>query len=149
MSVSRACEAIAPRRSMLAVALVSAAIAIGAGSAGAQSETAGNTPWVAPERASKQTDPSTPSPETVRHGRMLFQRECELCHGRSGHGDGMQASALHTKPANLASERVRSQSDGALFYKITEGRGEMPKAKLNDAEKWAVIEYIRTIPPVK
>ena len=57
----------------------------------------------------------------------------------------MQAAYLTTKPADLASDRIQSQSDGAIFYKITEGRGQMPKAKLNDTEKWAVIEYLRTL----
>lgn len=149
MSVSRITSALAPRSSLLALALTVAALVIGAGTAGAQSDATGSGLWVAPERASHQTDPSTPMPETIKHGHLIFQRECELCHGKAGKGDGMQAGALHVKPANLASERVRSQSDGALFYKISEGRGEMPKAKVSDSEKWAVIEYIRTLPPVK
>src|SRR5512140_653256 len=147
MSASRILSSAARRPALLAVTLGLITLVIGVQTAGAQSEAAGGV-WVAPERASRQPDPSSqPTAEAIRHGRMLFQRECDLCHGRSGHGDGTQASALHTKPANLASERVRSQSDGALFYKITEGRGEMPKAKLSDAEKWNVIEYIRTLPP--
>jgi hypothetical protein len=35
--------------------------------------------------------------------------------------------------------------DGALFWKITEGRGPMPKAKLSEAEKWTVILYLRAL----
>jgi len=40
---------------------------------------------------------------------------------------------------------VQSQSDGAFFWKMTEGRGVMPKATLGESEKWAVINYLRTL----
>jgi mono/diheme cytochrome c family protein len=142
MSVSRVTAVLAPRSGMLTLALALAVLATCAGTAGAQESNA----WVAPERAARQTDPTPPTVSNIKHGRALFQRECELCHGKSGHGDGMQAAYLTPpKPADLTSEKIQSQSDGAIFYKITEGRGQMPKAKLNDAEKWAVIEYVRTL----
>jgi mono/diheme cytochrome c family protein len=100
--------------------------------------------WVAPERAARQTNPL--SADAVNKGRDVFQLECEKCHGKAGHGDGPQSAFLDSRPADLASETVRSQSDGALFWKITEGRGQMPKAKLSDKEKWAVILYLRLLP---
>lgn len=143
MSVSRVTAVLAPRSGMLTLALALAVLATCAGTAGAQSES--NALWVAPERAARQTDPTPPTPSNIKHGRTLFQRECELCHGKAGHGDGLQAAYLQTKPADLAADRIQSQTDGAIFYKITEGRGQMPKAKLNDSEKWAVIEYVRTL----
>ena len=142
MSVSRVTVALAPRSGMLTLVLALAVLATCAGTAGAQES---NGLWVAPERAARQTDPTPPTANNIKHGRSLFQRECELCHGKAGHGDGMQAAYLTIKPADLASDRIQSQSDGAIFYKITEGRGQMPKAKLNDTEKWAVIEYLRTL----
>jgi mono/diheme cytochrome c family protein len=142
MSVSRVTVALAPRSGMLTLVLALAVLATCAGTAGAQES---NGLWVAPERAGRQTDPTPPTANNIKHGRSLFQRECELCHGKAGHGDGMQAAYLTIKPADLASDRIQSQSDGAIFYKITEGRGQMPKAKLNDTEKWAVIEYLRTL----
>lgn len=144
MSVSHVTAVLAPRSGLLTLALALAVLATCAGTAGAQSES--NGLWVAPERAARQADPTPPTVSNIKHGRSLFQRECELCHGKSGKGDGMQAAYLQPpKPADLTSEKVQSQSDGAIFYKITEGRGQMPKAKLNDTEKWAVIEYIRTL----
>jgi mono/diheme cytochrome c family protein len=75
----------------------------------------------------------------------VFTRECEQCHGKAGHGDGPQAMSLKPRPADLASARVQSQTDGALFWKISEGRGMMPKAAFGESDKWAVIDYLRTL----
>ena len=102
-------------------------------------------PWVAPERASHRENPLPPTADAVKRGHNLFHRDCEPCHGTAGHGDGMLAASLLPRPADLASKQVQSQSDGALFWKMTEGRGVMPKAKLDENEKWAVIDYIRTL----
>lgn len=102
-------------------------------------------PWVAPERASHRENPLPPTADAVKRGHNLFHRDCEQCHGKTGHGDGPLGASLVPRPATLASALVQSQSDGALFWKMTEGRGVMPKAKLDENEKWAVIDYIRTL----
>jgi mono/diheme cytochrome c family protein len=102
-------------------------------------------PWVAPERASHRENPLPSTADAVKRGHSLFHRDCEQCHGKTGHGDGPLGASLVPRPATLASALVQSQSDGALFWKMTEGRGVMPKAKLDENEKWAVIDYIRTL----
>jgi len=103
--------------------------------------------WAAPERASQRANPLPPTIDLVARGRALFVRDCSPCHGTSGHGDGPQARSLDPRPADLPSEHVQSQSDGALFWKLSEGRGMMPKATLNDKEKWMVIDYVRSLAP--
>jgi mono/diheme cytochrome c family protein len=152
MTMHRARTAKTPRLLMIALVLTAAMLAVGASRAGAQSLSASNptastttptTPWVAPERASRQVNPVPSSPDAISRGHAVYAKECEKCHGKAGHGDGPQAAYLATKPADLA-ELVQAQTDGSLFYKITEGRGQMPKAKVNDNEKWAVIDYLRT-----
>jgi mono/diheme cytochrome c family protein len=101
--------------------------------------------WVAPERASHRANPLQPTTDVLKHGKDLFHRDCEQCHGKAGRGDGPQAFSLEKHPADLASERVQAQSDGAMFWKMTEGRGVMPKATLSEKEKWSVILYLRTL----
>lgn len=101
--------------------------------------------WVAPERAAKRPNPFPPTAENVKRGHDLFRRDCEQCHGKAGHGDGPQASSLQPHPADLASTRVQSQTDGALFWKITQGRGMMPAATLGERDKWAVVNFLRTL----
>jgi mono/diheme cytochrome c family protein len=105
------------------------------------------TLWAAPERASHRANPLPPTADAVKRGHNLFHRDCEQCHGKAGHGDGPLGVSLLPHPANLGSEHVQSQSDGALFWKMTEGRGVMPKATLDENEKWAVIAYLRTLAP--
>lgn len=147
MSTSRVIAAVAPRSSKLALVLTAVVLATGAGRAGAQSEGANSDRWVAPERAARQANPSTPTAGTISRGRSLYLRECEKCHGKAGHGDGPQAAFLLSKPFDLASAKVQAQSDGALFYKVTEGRDQMPRTKLNEPDRWAVITYLRTLAP--
>ena len=98
--------------------------------------------WVAPERASHRANPLQPTTDVIKHGKELFHRDCEQCHGKAGRGDGPQSFSLEKHPADLASERVQAQADGAFFWKMTEGRGVMPKATLGDKDKWSVILYI-------
>lgn len=40
-----------------------------------------------------------------------------------------------------------SQSDGALYWKLREGKGIMPgfKSKLSDEQQWQLVEYIRDL----
>ena len=100
---------------------------------------------MAPERASRRTNPVPTGADVLKRGQQLFQRECVKCHGNAARGDGKDGRTLTPRPADLMSERVQVQSDGALFWKMSEGRGVMPKATLGDQEKWAVIDYLRSL----
>jgi len=83
----------------------------------------------------------------IAEGKALFNAICFVCHGKSGLGDGINAASLARKPANLTSEAVQQQSDGALFWKITEGNPPMLSFKntLSEAQRWKVISYVRTL----
>ena len=63
----------------------------------------------------------------------------------------MGAAALNPKPADHTSAKVQSQTDGAIFYKITTGRLPMAPYKdvLNDTQRWQLVNYIRTLAAVK
>jgi mono/diheme cytochrome c family protein len=103
--------------------------------------------WVAPERRARRPNPVPQSAEVVAQGRESYRKECQSCHGTSGRGDGPKAGELEKKPGDLTSARVQGQSDGALFWKITEGRGDMPNTRttLTDEQRWMVIHYVRTL----
>lgn len=103
--------------------------------------------WVVPERRARRPNPVEPSAQVLTRGRDLYKRECETCHGRAGQGDGPKARELEAKVSDLTEESVQQQSDGALFYKITEGRGDMPNNKTNvsEEERWMIVHYLRTL----
>ena len=103
-------------------------------------------PWVAPAAEKGKKSPLKASHEVMEQGKKVAQVNCVSCHGASGKGDGPAAAALNPKPADWTSKRVQEESDGELFWKISNGRGAMPPWKhLPENDRWAVIQYIRTL----
>ena len=107
--------------------------------------------WKVPESAEKVKNPVKSTDASIATGKKLYAHECLDCHGKAGQGDGPGAKDLELKPPSLRSDDFQSQSDGALFYKITKGRSEMPsyRKSLTDDERWHVVNYLRTFAEVK
>lgn len=104
--------------------------------------------WVAPEEAKAKESIYEPGDaDAIDKGIALYATICFLCHGDQGKGDGLQAPALSKKPADLNSEKVQQQTDGELFWKITNGNEVMlPFAYFTEEERWQLISYIRAMP---
>jgi mono/diheme cytochrome c family protein len=103
-------------------------------------------PWSAPPAEKAKKSPIAPSAKVAAQGKKLAQINCVSCHGASGKGDGAAAAALNPKPADWTSEKVQSETDGELFWKITTGRGPMPPWRhLSENDRWALVQYIRTM----
>lgn len=143
MSTTRVTMSSTAHARMLPLMLAMAATAFAMTPAFAQAPS--ERSWVAPERPSHRANTVPATTEAVQRGRDLFHRDCEQCHGKSGRGDGPQSGSLSPRPADLASQSVQSQLDGALFWKMTEGRGMMPRASLSEGDKWSVVDFIRTL----
>jgi mono/diheme cytochrome c family protein len=103
--------------------------------------------WEAPEEACKVENPLEKSDRVLNAGKQIFAQLCTVCHGKAGEGDGVTASALKPKPADLTSEAVQEQTDGAIYWKLREGRPPMPgfKSQLSEQQTWAVVHYIRSL----
>ncbi|MEI7802461.1 MAG: cytochrome c [Bacteroidota bacterium] len=103
--------------------------------------------WVAPESANALKNPLSGNSSATTEGKILYAKYCVVCHGATGKGDGVAAAALAIPPANHASAKVQSQSDGAIFWKITNGRGAMAsyKTTFTDQQRWQLVNYIRTL----
>ncbi len=103
--------------------------------------------WVAPPAADKIKNPYPVEPLTLTQGEELFVMYCSPCHGENGYGDGAAGGAMGIKPANFHAPVVQKQSDGALFWKLTEGRGNMPpfKESLSEEQRWQLIAYLRKL----
>lgn len=100
--------------------------------------------WTAPPEARALRNPVS----GVGDAPKLVEVNCVSCHGERGKGDGPAAPALPTKPADWTSPRVQNQTDGELFWKITQGRGVMPSWKhLPETARWQLVNYIRTLKP--
>lgn len=103
--------------------------------------------WIVPQAAMNVKNPLADNAASINIGRTLYKTQCSPCHGDKGKGDGPAAAALTPKPADHTSEALQAESDGSLFYKISEGRKPMPSFKntLTEDQRWALINYIRTL----
>ncbi len=93
-------------------------------------------------------NPLSGDPAALASGEGLFQIYCEPCHGAAGQGDGTVASYFTMRPpADLTGARVRAQSDGYIYATIRDGGGSMPPlgGSLAPHERWAVVEYLRSL----
>src|ERR1035437_8935465 len=86
-------------------------------------------PWPVPDKYTKMKNPVKSDDKSVINGKKLFTKYCTDCHGKKGKGDGQKSTDIKTTVADLTAAKVQSEPDGALFYKISEGRGDMPRAK--------------------
>lgn len=109
-----------------------------------KSVTSFQEPWKAPAQADTLKSPFPFTPQVVREGEKLYNTLCISCHGGSGLGDG-QPGRFKIEPANFHSTHVTEQNDGALFWKLSNGRGTMPaySAALSNEKRWQLIAYIR------
>ena len=104
------------------------------------------TPWVAPEAEKAKKNPLPDDKKVIEQGEKIAKINCVSCHGAKGKGDGAAAAALNPKPADWTSSLVQSETDGELFWKISNGRGPMPPWKhLPENDRWAIIRFIRSL----
>lgn len=98
------------------------------------------TAWVVPADQQGKANPLTLLPKNVAVGKNIFSQSCVSCHGAKADGNGL------IKSANLISKDFQQQTDGAIFYKLSTGKGQMPSFKsLKEEERWAVVNYLRVL----
>ena len=103
--------------------------------------------WKAPASADAKKSPLTADAATIAAGKTVYVKECQSCHGKKGKGDGPSAKDLDIPAGDFTKAVTQQQRDGALFWKISEGRKPMPsfKKKLNETQIWQSVIYMRTL----
>jgi len=104
-------------------------------------------PWPVPDNYKNMKNPVAADATSIAEGKSLYATHCKSCHGAKGLGDGNKAAQLKTEPGNFSTDEFHTQSDGALYYKTTEGRDDMPNFKKkipDDDERWAIVNFMRT-----
>ena len=107
-----------------------------------------NKPWPVPEAAKNKKNTVASNAASIAIGKVLWNTHCKSCHGAKGLGDGTKAAQLKTEPGDLSKADVQSQTDGAFFYKTSEGRDDMPsfKKKIPDEDdRWSLVNFIKTL----
>src|ERR1700722_981964 len=100
--------------------------------------------WRPSEQASHKVNPLAGKPQAVAGGKKLFLRNCAECHNQDGRG------ILKKHSADFELTVVQEQTDGALFWKITNGnpdRGMPSFSKLPELERWQLVLFLRTLSP--
>jgi mono/diheme cytochrome c family protein len=89
---------------------------------------------------------SAAPPAPTEAAKMLFATNCASCHGNTGDGDGLNARVLARKPTNFYERQPSAQR---ALVAISEGvpGTAMPtwKAKLDDAQRAALADYVRSV----
>ncbi|HEY1553113.1 MAG TPA: cytochrome c [Kofleriaceae bacterium] len=104
-----------------------------------------HVPVVAPTLA---TIPVPITRALLERGRDRFAIVCAACHGVRGDGDSPVAHAMQRRPApSFADRELVEKTVGELYIIVRDGDGFMPSyaAMLDDADRWAVVAYVRTL----
>jgi mono/diheme cytochrome c family protein len=98
----------------------------------------------------KLKNPVASSPESIKAGQQLFQKNCRFCHGTDAKGNGPMAPE-GTHPSNLTDDKWdRGSTDGEIFMVIRDGAGpkfDMKgyKSKMSETDIWNVVNYLRSL----
>ena len=99
-----------------------------------------------PPEAAQKGNPVKPTPESIAKGKKVYAVDCALCHGEKG--DGKNDMDIKNVPDFTNSDVQKNATDGAWFYVIRKGKGDMPPedaARAKDDDVWSVVNYIRTL----
>lgn len=92
-------------------------------------------------------NPMEPTPDSIAKGQAIFKKNCQMCHGEKGMGDGPAGQRLNPRPRNFTDKsKMQKMTDEEMFKDITKGEGPMPafEHKLSETDRWHVINYVRT-----
>ena len=103
--------------------------------------------WEVPEKYQKMENPVSADTDAAI-GKSLYSKHCKSCHGKEGYGDGPKADEQDGDLGDFSTAEFQAQSDGALFYKTSFGRDDMPeytKKMPDDEDRWLIVKYMRTL----
>ncbi|MGA9766234.1 MAG: cytochrome c [Rhodomicrobium sp.] len=113
--------------------------------AGRNPQAASSVPGQAAAPATPGKSPVKPTAESQAKAKVLYARDCALCHGDTGTGKNDMGLTMDdwTNPTTLA-----NKADSDLFATIRNGKDKMPSedvGRANDTEVRNLIIYIRTL----
>ena len=101
------------------------------------------SPWEVPADRNAKLSTAAFTEQNQTSGRDLYQTNCKSCHGDPGKNNPIK---LVPQPPDPSCTQMQQNSDGALHFKISEGRGPMPSFKnvLSSVDIWNVIAFLRS-----
>jgi hypothetical protein len=99
--------------------------------------------WIVPGDRKGKLSPFLFNEVSLKAGARLYTINCLSCHGTPGKGNYIN---LVPPPGDPATEKIQRNSDGEIYFKVTNGRGPMPSFKnaLSSNDIWNVISFLRS-----
>ena len=99
--------------------------------------------WVVPADENSRLSPFAFSDSTRKTGSVLYNTNCKSCHGDPGKNNAVK---LVPMPPDPTATQMQQNTDGAIYYKLTAGRGLMPafKNSIPSTDVWKIISFIRS-----
>ena len=135
---------------LLSVAIAAATSAAFATTSTAAPQSKSSGGWTLPADAADTKSPLTVDDKVLAIGKKVYTDKCQKCHGPKGLGDGPDADPDHAEDMNLTNpKRADRNSDGVVFYKVSNGRRspKMPafKDSLSPEQIWSVVAYAQSL----
>jgi mono/diheme cytochrome c family protein len=104
--------------------------------------------WLVPADQKNKVNPQEYNLANVNKGKDLYLKNCKSCHGDAGKNNALP---LVPPPVDVTSEKMQKNTEGELYYKITNGRLAMPQFKttISDDDRWRIVNYISNFSPKK
>jgi mono/diheme cytochrome c family protein len=141
------------REQLVTVLLLALAIAVPAQALRRQQDTG-----TAPDDIREQANPVEAGPESLRAGRILWEKHCLTCHGEAGRGDGPNARLHEARkkvaPRDLTAAQFQENvSDGEIFWRVSKGLVEAGEVLMppyeemipSEAQRWQLVHYVRSL----
>jgi len=94
-------------------------------------------------------NPLPRSAQVMARGKLQYERNCAVCHGALGDGQGSVINAQSKFPyaPALNAGPTQARSDGYIYAVIDQGRGLMPPygARITHLDRWAIVHYVRQL----
>ncbi len=98
-------------------------------------------------------NPYEPSESVLARGKVVYDKQCAICHGEKGLGngkliireDGSEGAYKAIPPAYA--DRLAPMKDGEIFHSITYGKNLMGphKSHVKADDRWKVVCYIKEL----
>jgi len=99
-----------------------------------------------PVTASRQPNPVKSTSESIAEGKKIYGYDCAQCHGAVGDGKTDVGKDLKV-PDFTDSAALKDRTDGALFYILKNGHGDMPREgdRVKPEQLWDLVNYVRSL----
>ena len=98
------------------------------------------------EAATVLKSPFKTNSTVILAGKILYERNCQHCHGKQGKGDGLVGKVYKGVPS-YTSRAIRNVSLGHIFHVITYGKGRMGAhaSQVEVLDRWRIAHYVQSL----